>query len=417
MMQTQDFSGSPLPPGSEEVSIAIRQSGFWMRGCLFGVQGAMPLLVYLALAGDIEHSLYAWFELAWLGFLFLLVNSLVFAYAAASRGSTGIWYAALLGLAAVISSYIWYIFANGAAVALVLVLFSFAVLFRLRGWLVQQLTSRKSRQAFMVDSIAIVIVGVYSGLVGSPAGVNSSILSFTALFACLTVLLRLYVLWFIERQINGTPLSARSSWLPLLLLAVVTAIFGPGLFFHAFSGLIGLFLILFYPFFLLLLALHLHSHLPGRILQTEYAPGTKNIPASLQKPELTPAWAHLVPIVALVVLLLVLVYLLFRRTKAQAAEEGPTIQSIEVIERRAISSQRGLSFLFTTGPARQKVQEWLANKYKQGVEIKPTQTIRQFTKEHGPLPTASLLPDYENERYNRAFTHEQGAPPQVREDG
>lgn len=396
---TSDAADTALS-GALDRSVAINQWSFGMRSFLFFVQGAMPLLLYLAFLAGVEANLYSWFTAAWLAAFILLAISLALAYGVKAGTSSGLLFSGILGCSAALAAYAWYAVGNGPAAGIGLLLFTLAALFRVRRWLVNRVTAVDGRGAFIVDTVAILLVGVYCMLILALDSSNSVIISFTALFGCLVALSRLYLLWFMERQISGSPLSTKTAWLPFLIMALLAAVFGPSLLFHSITGLAGLIGILLLPVVFLVQLLHLHLHLPTGYLGGNHPLVSKAIPPQWQRAATPPAWTHLIPIAVLILLFLVLIYLLFRKNKNKTDQGEISEQTAEVLERKAIRSQDGLSFLSTRDPVRLRIQQWLRSQEKEGIQLHSTETIRHFHQRSGPLPEENLLEQYEDHRYN-----------------
>ncbi|OFW80227.1 MAG: hypothetical protein A2201_02675 [Alicyclobacillus sp. RIFOXYA1_FULL_53_8] len=382
-----------------EAQVRLYEWPMTMRILFLLTSAGMPVLLFLVITGDTMRVLGPWFLSLWFAVVTTVLTTLIFSFGIRRSTSVPRLYAASFALTLLAAVDLRFGLAEPWMAPSLLLFLTIGILFRFGPMTSKTYSAGEHRRAFVSDTAVIAAVGVYS-LVGAPAvGTSPTVIGVTALTACGTVLLRLYFLWTIERQTSGAPLSARSSWLVIAILTLLAAIFGPTILFHTVMGIFGVTGLLFIPVVLLLDKLHLHPNFFAQ-LAAATRPGVRKQPEHTLPPAPAPGWVHLLPIITIAIVLLVLLYVLFRPRKYINPMLPEAESDVDIVERKPVSRKQGLNFVQTTDPVRLRIQQWLGERKKAGDEMLHHETVRQFARRLDSAPYATLVQTYEKVRYD-----------------
>lgn len=403
--KTQD-RGEPSRSHVAEAQVGIYEWPITLRFLFFLMSAGMPVLFFLVLTGDAERALAPWFLSLWLGTVTTASTSLIFSFGIRRAVPLHLLYLSSLAVTLLVAFYARWGLGQPWFIPLLLMFLTAVTLFRFGRIASPAFSSADHRRAFLSDTAVIAGVGVYSLLMAPASGINDTVSGVTSLTACCTAFLRLYFLWVLERQASGTKPSARSSWLPILILTVLAAIFGPTILFHTLTGMFGAAGLLFVPVVMLFSHLHLHANFFARLVAASQLGARKQATHPIP-PAPTPGWLHFVPIITLVMVLIVLLYLLFRPRRDADPTLEETENDIETVERRPVRHNRQMAFVHTMHPVRLRIQQWLGERKKAGNEMLPHETVRQFAQRSDSVPDPTLVEMYEEVRYDTSDEKEE----------
>lgn len=377
------------------------------RWLLLWINSMMPLLVITAIASGSLSSIQALDAFV----VVVLVETLaiVFTFFVFSLGSRDVRMAHLVSLCvhAVVTFYGVRVIDSHAGVWILFTLYVFGLLFRHHHFYQSNSVTGANRVALGIDTLGIFLVAMYYYWWAIPMGgaLERSVAPFFATMLVLSVILRVYSLWFLERIETQTHrVSSRNVWL-LLVAVLVLVIVAQHWIVKGLLAVFGGVALLLTPVTYLLPHLQptaRHKKIPS----TSASEVQKQVGQHVVHTNHMTA-VYVVLYIILAILLVLALYFLFRRTKAVPSASKNETASTPTVIRHAIG-KRSL-FLETGNPIRLRAQAWIREELKHR-KIERTQTWRQMIDSGAP-PTqveeassvsSAMVPfieQYEMQRY------------------